>query len=227
MESLLTFQYNLLVLALIALVQTSIKICVHLCWQGGGAVMKIRDGVSRIIGGFTGLAFLGMAASAQASLLWEFESTGTDLSGTGSFEVSTDSSTTGSVLAFSFSGQIFGHDWSCTGCGIVGAQNGFFQSWEIDNNWNITSVRLTSSDFVSNDGDIEAGIDLVQFSDIVQSNCSTESGTDECGGLAFNRAEGALTLSPIHEEIPEPASLTLILIALVGLGLLRRGVRLT
>ena len=166
------------------------------------------------------LAVALTTAPASASLIWEFGFTGPEIngfSGSGSFELSGN---TGNSLAdlvdFSYSGNCGGPQCDLALADVV------FATWKVDTNWAFTALDLTAIS-----GDETAGNPLFQLT--INPNflvVSCQSMVNECGGFGeqnrFGQFGSDATLSPVHENVPAPATIALVGLGLAGLGWSRR-----
>lgn len=160
---------------------------------------------------------------ASAALVWEFEVFGSDLSGTGHFEVDAPSSTTGALTQFSYSGQLFGHLYTLSRDDI------FEAAWDIDqSDWTLKDLNI-SSELVNVPGpwwapgssvflDLHLRTGPSASRDATFGVCGAGRMTT-CAGEVENLARASsVTFSPI-EMTPVPAPTTFLLMASGLLGL--------
>lgn len=187
-----------------------------------------RFGGSRFVGGLVGVAFLVTAASAQASLVWQIETT------FGSGDVTFPSATGNSPAGIDLSFGDFTEDH------ITSAQ------WTIDEtSWELTLLAITAQrctptvgtqtdscergDHVPGDRWTREWIYLSfgrSTSALFENFCSSGSSSG-CTGFFSTRARDDfldfnLMATPVHNDIPAPASLALFVIAIGGLGFIMR-----
>ena len=188
--------------------------------------MKTMRGFSKLIGGLVGLVVCALAGAAQASLVWQIETTFG--SGEITFPDATGDSSTG--VEFSFVG--FAED-------DIAAIN-----WTVDETtWELNRFRLqvlfctpaegtpTDSCFISDhvidDEWTETILDLsLSAATFYINSVSCILGDPQCtlaiSAPTTSNEDFDPTFTAVHEDIPEPTSFALFAIALGGLGFLTR-----
>ena len=152
----------------------------------------------KAIAALFGLVLMAVSGSANAALMWEFETTG----GTGTFAFSEPRSTDSgaAVTDFTFNG-------TCTDCDFELADL-TSSSWEIDNLWNIVSLELVAANGIN---------EFLLRAPNVFGICLD---LDLCR-LAVS--EITFTAIEVPEfDVPEPATLGLFAIGLAGIGVMSR-----
>ncbi|MEM7225137.1 MAG: PEP-CTERM sorting domain-containing protein [Pseudomonadota bacterium] len=188
-------------------------------------------GFSKLIGGVVGLAFLAMAGTAQASLIQNLTVTdnqdGGGFTGTGRIEFdSLSGNSAAGVVSFSFTPStntpnFDGSPPVFTEADIISV------SWLIED-WELVEFSLVAGDMISTPfGGSTWGIVLDLTNELVRFPCFSAVSVPAsllCGPTSgvISVAGRDLSTEPVHNDIPEPASLALFAIALGGLGFMAR-----
>jgi hypothetical protein len=167
----------------------------------------------KILGACVGLALFAFAGSAKASLMWEYDVFGSDLSGTGVFSFSTPSSSDdGAALTdFTFEGEVFGFDLSLDLDDVFGRS-----VWVVDSNGDLSSLVIVSWLFFGVLGS-ELDVYLTLIPDQANAECYDYSGASRCDGSWSSFASTSLVVYTPIQNVPEPGTLWLFL---AGLGML-------
>ena len=181
--------------------------------------MRDKRSLSKLVGGFIGLAFLGMAGSANASLIGDTVSC--SVTGGGSFDCTPSSAVVGAGTEFGVGNSSFpnaiGVDLGAASVDLL---------FNFTGNLNRTIINLTDLDWVGAKGFL-TGATLDSTSRIIglsQSDLTTgpDSLIIDLRGTRFLRnATASISLQTVH-AVAEPATLGIFGASLLGLGLMVR-----